>query len=110
MSEPSFIASQQKRQGQSTAYPWHERREPWRTIGREFAAECKAIASGVQTLPPPRQHAGAYEDLRQSRIGKGLTQKALAKLVGCHQTSISDAEAGKGSSTVISLIRRALEG
>jgi DNA-binding XRE family transcriptional regulator len=107
--EPSSIASQQKRQGQSTAYPWQEQREPWRTIGREFAAECAALASGVSALPPQRR-AGEYGDLRQLRIGKGLTQKALAKLVECHQTSISDAEAGRGSSTIITLIRRALEG
>jgi DNA-binding XRE family transcriptional regulator len=108
--EPSFIASQQKRQGQSTVFPWEEKREPWPTVARDFIVECKAIASGAPTLPPPPQRMGEYEDLRTLRIDKGLTQKTLAYLAGCSEDTVRAAETGKAKSTTIALIRRALGG
>lgn len=99
----------------SPVFPWEMQREPWATIGREFAAECAALASGASSPPPSRRPVKTpprpNTDLRQMRLQKGLSQTALAKLIGYNQRSVSEVELGVGSRrTLETLIRRALEG
>jgi DNA-binding XRE family transcriptional regulator len=94
----------------TTAYPWHERRDVWRTIGLEFVEICAAITSGVPVLPPRRLQHDGYKDLRPLRLAKGLTQKALARLAGCSTSAVKAAEWGRAKSATVTLIRRALEG
>jgi DNA-binding XRE family transcriptional regulator len=95
-----------------TAIVWDLQPEKWRRIGLEFAAECAAIAAGAPTQVPPFRASPSEptNDLRRLRLRRGLSQRAVAALVGCNQTSISDAELGRASATMATLIRRALEG
>jgi hypothetical protein len=108
--EPTSNAAPQRKF--KTAIVWDLQRKPWCWIRPEFAAECAAIAGGAPIQVPPFRASPSEptNDLRRLRVRRGLSQRAVAALVGCNQTSISDAELGRGSGTMATLIRRALEG
>jgi hypothetical protein len=96
--DAQIVAPQRK---VKTAVIWDLRPWPWYQVGPEFRAECEAIASGVtpETVP----------DLRRLRVKRGLTQRALAELVGCNQSVVLRAEHGGGGKWAV-IIRKALEG
>lgn len=108
MDDASFVALQQdvKTSLRWPVYPWNEQREPWRSIGLEFAAECAGIVSGVAGQVPLLRRPS---DLRRLRQYHGLSQRALARLVGCPLSTISKVEHGrKGKWPAI--IRKVLDG
>ena len=92
-----------------TAVVWDLQPKPWCWIGPEFAAECASIAAS-EPAPPPIERAQPRNRLRMLRVSKGLSQRALATLVGCSQMTVSDVERGFGSPEMLSRIRGALEG
>jgi hypothetical protein len=104
--DASFVAPQQK---VKTAVVWDLQRTPWCWIGPEFAAECAAIASGSTPEFTPKARPAGGNELRQLRVKRGLSQRAVAKLVGCSQTKVSRSERG-GSGRWPAIIRKALEG
>jgi hypothetical protein len=102
----SFVAPPRK---VKTAIVWDLRPWPWYRVGPEFRAECDAIASGATPETGPERARQPEADLLQLRVKRGLTQRALAKLVGCHQVEISRSEHG-GAGKWPAIIRKVLEG
>jgi DNA-binding XRE family transcriptional regulator len=90
-----------------TAVEWELQRTPWCRIGPEFRAECEAIASGV--TPETGRARPPESDLRQLRVKRGLSQRALAQIVGCYHTNVHRAEHGGGGKWP-AIIRKVLEG
>jgi DNA-binding XRE family transcriptional regulator len=90
-----IISSQHNFKGKS-AVPWNDFREPWRSIGMEYARACAAIAAGIAPPNPPTSHTIDGAALKTSRIARGLSQKALALLAGCSPRTIRRVEAGYG--------------
>jgi DNA-binding XRE family transcriptional regulator len=98
-----IISSQHNFKGKS-AVPWNDFREPWRSIGMEYAA-------GIAPPNPPTSHTIDGAALKTSRIARGLSQKALALLAGCSPRTIRRVEAGYGlhRSGVAARLRQALQ-
>jgi hypothetical protein len=92
-----------------TAVVWDLRPWPWYQVGPEFRAECDAIASGVTPETGPERARPPEADLRQLRVKRGLTQRAVAELVGCHQSVVLRSEHGGGGKWP-AIIRESLEG
>jgi DNA-binding XRE family transcriptional regulator len=101
MDDAQIVAPQRKFKGK-TACDWNAQREPWRTIGRLFAAECRAIVGGVLPVKPvmpdrpsPKSPLVDGELLRTMRVAKGLSVFDVAKRVGCSRITVLDIEAGR---------------
>jgi hypothetical protein len=93
----------------NTAIVWDLKPKPWCWRGPEFREECDAIASGLTPETGPQRARSPETNLRELREGRGLTQRALAKLIGCGQPQINRSEHGGGGKWP-AIIRKALEG
>jgi DNA-binding XRE family transcriptional regulator len=74
----------------ATAVDWEMMPAAFREIGREFAAECRAIA----TEAPTGEIKPFKRSLKEMRKDKHLSVRDLAELVGCHKTVIGKIELG----------------
>lgn len=81
-----------------TAIDWESKPEPWRSIGIEFAAECKAIMAGYVPTVAPRPPPDRWIDgqrLEAARRKKGLSQKSLGAKAGYSREAIGHYERGE---------------
>lgn len=75
---------------------WNTRPAPWCWIGPQFRKECIDIVNN--NIFVIGIHSSSY--LIQRRKNANITQKYLAKLIGCHETHIYHIESGiSGAST-----------
>jgi DNA-binding XRE family transcriptional regulator len=75
---------------------WDAKPEPWRTIGKDWAAQVRHMMSGYVMPPfPPRRPPTAGDRLRELRRAKRLTQQQLGEMSGYADTHISAIEAGR---------------
>ena len=85
---------------------WDAKPEPWRSIGKMWAAKVRGIlADYVMPEIPVRQRPGPGDRLRDLRRGRGLTQLALAQRAGYADTHISAIETGRIKQPRISMRR-----
>lgn len=62
-------------------------------------------AQPVVTTRAQLRHTADMENLKRIRQSKGLSQEALAEMVGCNQATISKLERGNDKNVTLRLIR-----
>ena len=75
---------------------WTQHREPFRSMGAEFAAECEAICSGrAPPLPTQKPLSDIGHRLFTARAHRAMTQAEVGKMVECDRGHIGRIELGQ---------------
>jgi Helix-turn-helix len=76
-----------------TAINWHEKPEPWRSIGLQWVAWLAAGLTGDQPSPP--KHTSEFSPGEIRTLRGSLTMRAFAARLGVSQITVSRWENGR---------------